>query len=273
MRFPEALLRRLAEVAVPVTEQGTVWISAKMPYDMFEDFQDRTRPAAARVFGGSVRAKYVSPSALGYELPTEGRPEIAFAGRSNVGKSTLLGTLLGDVQLCRRSKRPGCTTTINFFEPGGPAPSYLVDLPGFGFAERPDDQKENWSRAMFDYLAARDRSVLRHAVLLVDARRGLSANAKDLEALQGFSALKVSHHVVLTKTDLVRPPDLANALWDTFHHLAKFRKRSTCLPIVHLVSAKQGHGIQDLRDYIGSFIAEAADLRRKTRRRNNTMAL
>jgi len=223
------------------------------------------RRSVSEVFGGrAVVGRYVAPKTLGYELPTAGWPEIAFAGRSNVGKSTLVGTLLGNARLCRRSKTPGCTTTINFFETGGPVGTYLVDLPGFGYAERADDQQADWKRVMLAYLSARDRSILRHACLLVDARRRLSPI--DLEALAAFSDLQVSHHVVLVKADLAKPPDLAATLVDTFRTLHDLQARSTCLPVVHLVSSKLGWGIPQLQDYLTSFVVDALDTKRDQRR-------
>lgn len=290
IRFPDALLKMLSEVCVPITDEGEAWISASlkgggMHKDLARQAQTRAlrKRAVSEVYGRSKKGRYVAPSALGYELPTAGWPEIAFAGRSNVGeepesfelsmdslvlvgKSTLVGTILGDPKLCRRSKMPGCTTTINFFEAGGMTGCYFVDLPGFGYAKRSVDQQLQWKEAMFGYLSTRDRLILRHACLLVDARHGLSANAKDIDALQALSELNISHHIVLVKADLARPSDIAASLADTFRTLRQYNARSTCLPIVHLVSSKRHFGIQHLRDYLASMIVESADMRRECRR-------
>lgn len=255
-RIPAALVNKMRDVAAPVTPSQSVWMASSADASIGDPH------ATALVFGS--RARYVSPAELNYELPTSGHPEVAFAGRSNVGKSSLIGTLLRDPQLCRRSKRPGCTTSVNFFAPQGHLPSFVVDLPGFGFAERNQKHQEQWSRAMLDYLSARDRSTLRHAVLLVDARRGLTANQKDLEAIDAFSAMRVSHHVVLTKADLVKPPDLASSIYDTFTHLRRVRRDSSCIPVVHVVSAKLNFGIQHLRDFIAAYVADAHAIRRRS---------
>ncbi|KAJ1450177.1 hypothetical protein M885DRAFT_63628 [Pelagophyceae sp. CCMP2097] len=167
---------------------------------------------------------YIPPASFGYELPISGTPEIAFIGRSNVGKSSLIGALIGDRSLVRSSKRPGCTQSINFFSVGTPdaalkvksvrkkgnketktsllkrvagkSPAFLVDMPGYGYASRGPAEQEIWGRASLDYLSSRDRTVLRHVVLVCDARRGINVNKTkgtpdDLAALNALSALQV----------------------------------------------------------------------------------
>ena len=165
-----------------------------------------------RVFGGP--AAFVPPRAFGYELPTSGVPEVAFAGRSNVGKSTLVGALLGDPSLLRRSKTPGCTTSVNFFAVGGRAAArrggargaasdarraaaaklFVVDLPGFGYARRGGERREAFGAAALAYLSSRPGAVLRQVCVLVDARRG-----PDPAVLESFSELRVPRRVELDR--------------------------------------------------------------------------
>lgn len=263
LAIPEILGPKLREVCVPVTEEGTTWLCASLRGSEFHGDMERLTKAGtfrarsvSQVYGRARKGRYVAPKALGYELPTAGWPEIAFVGRSNVGKSTLVGTLLGDPRLCRRSKTPGCTTTVNFFETGGTAGCYFVDLPGFGYADRHEDQQRQWRGASSAYLAGRDRIVLRHACLLVDARYGPTRNAADLEALDAFSSHLISHSIVLVKADLATPTDVAASLVDTFHTLHRGRRHSTTIPVVHVVSSKHDFGLQHLRDYLASLVLD-----------------
>ena len=125
----------------------------------------------------------------GYELPSTRQPELAVAGRSNVGKSTLVGALLGEPSLLRRSRRPGCTTTVNFFAVGGrrkedatkaaqAARAFVVDLPGVGFARRSRAHKAAFGKATLEYLATRERDVLRQVLVLCDAWRAASTGPR-----------------------------------------------------------------------------------------------
>lgn len=244
----------------------TVWVHGLDASALSETVE---RAKAAQVFQG--RCSFVPPSALNYELPTSGVPELAFAGKSNVGKSTLIGTLLGDSSLLRRSKRPGCTRSVNFFavprrgrstsvprksrhrnsgalaaKAAAEARAFVVDLPGFGFAKRSREEQAGFSRATLDYLSARPREILRQALVLVDARRG-----PDEDVLNAFSALKVAHRVILTKADLATPVEIATSLQATLDHLRG--ARASCLmPVVHVISAKTGLGIDDLRAHLAA---------------------
>ena len=158
-------------------------------------------------------------------------------------------------QLCRRSKTPGCTVNVNFFKLSGKKTSYLVDLPGFGYAQRNTEHHQGFSEKTVQYLAGRDRMILRHVILLLDARRALDAG-RDLEALHALHDLAISHHIVLTKADLVNPADLALSIANVFIELDK-RKMATCLPFLHVVSAKKtGFGVPELRDYVASFLEQ-----------------
>ena len=244
----------------------SVWVHGLDPEALAAGAAKR-RADARRIFGG--RATFVAPRALGYELPTSGTPELAFAGKSNVGKSSLIGALVGEPRLLRRSKTPGCTRSVNFFAVGRPAAAaarapkgrrrrggdveaqaaaaarlFVVDLPGFGFAKRSDEEISAFSRATLDYLAARPRHVLRQALVLCDARRGPNE-----EILDAFSELRVAHRVVLTKADLASTVEVATALQATLDRLRR-PKRSSLMPVVHVVSSKTGFGIEDLRAHL-----------------------
>ena len=259
LRLPGRVYSKLCELCVPLSDSGAVWMPTKMRRaepEMYDFIASRLVDGKKRgtdAFFGQGRPRYVAPVELGYELPKRGSPEIAFAGRSNVGKSSLLGALMESPGLCRRSKRPGCTATVNFFELRGLKQSYLVDLPGFGYAQRGKDEQQSFSDATVGYLAQRDRMILRHIVLLVDARRGLQAD-RDREAIQALYDLRISHHIVLTKADLIKPPDLAVAIAAVFRELNRLKILSTCHPLVHVCSAKTGFGVPELRDYIASFL-------------------
>lgn len=265
LEIPDKLMSMLKHVCVPLVPDGTVWLGADyVGTQMYSHMLDKLasnairKRSSAEVYGRRMKGRYVSPSALDYELPTSGVPELVFTGRSNIGKSTLLGTLLGDLKLCRRSKTPGCTTTVNFFETGGPSGGYFVDLPGFGYAYQQKKLQEDWKQRMLDYLENRDRLVLRHASLLVDARR--PGHLKDAEATFAFSQLGISHGFVLVKADLAKPHEIAHTLYETFRLIQHtFRKGSTCLPIVHVVSSKRNFGIDRLRDHLGELIFDTHD--------------
>src|SRR5690606_16644430 len=136
-------------------------------------------------------------------LPPEGPPEIAFAGRSNVGKSSLINALVGRKGLARTSNTPGRTQELNYFVPDGFSgaaddlpPMALVDMPGYGYARAPKAQVEQWTRLVFDYL--KGRVTLKRVYLLIDARHGIKTNDEDVMGLLDKAA--VSYQVVLTKT-------------------------------------------------------------------------
>ena len=140
-------------------------------------------------------AEFVKSAILPDQFPRDGRPEIAFAGRSNVGKSTLFNALLNKKNLAKTSKRPGKTQMINFFDVNGTV--YFVDLPGYGFAKVSKDLREEWGRAITDYLAT--RNTLRIVAHLIDIRHKPSEN--DHELLNLLEEAKVPTVLVATKVD------------------------------------------------------------------------
>lgn len=171
-------------------------------------------------------------------LPPDELPEIAFAGRSNVGKSSLVNALTGRKTLARTSNTPGRTQQINFFNLGGRL--MLVDLPGFGYARASKKDVNTWSELVRDYL--RGRVGLRRVCLLVDSRRGPTRN--DQETMDILDKAAVSYQVVLTKSDKVKAEALAKCIDDVGKAL---KSRAAALPEIVSTSARKGRGIPELR--------------------------
>jgi GTP-binding protein len=180
-------------------------------------------------------------------LPPEGPPEVAFAGRSNVGKSSLINALVGQSGLARTSNTPGRTQELNFFVPDGHSgnagdlpPIAIVDMPGYGFAKAPKEQVDAWTRLVFDYL--RGRASLKRVFVLVDSRHGLKEN--DLQTLTLLDKAAVSYQIVLTKADKIKPPAVVKLVAETAE---KIRKRPAAFPAIIVTSSEKGEGIDDLR--------------------------
>ena len=153
---------------------------------------------ARKLFAGPIEFLKSAPE-LQF-LPDPDVPEIAFAGRSNVGKSSLLNALTNRKGLARTSNTPGRTQELNFFDVGTPLQIRLVDMPGYGFAEAPKDLVRRWRYLVNDYL--RGRTVLKRALVLIDARHGLKD--VDREVMRMLDDAAVSYHIVLTKADKVK---------------------------------------------------------------------
>ena len=180
-------------------------------------------------------------------LPPDDRPEIAFAGRSNVGKSSLINALVGQLGLARASNTPGRTQELNFFT----LPDrrlYLVDMPGYGYAEAPKDKVKAWNRVLRGYLAGR-RTLLR-VFVLIDARHGVKA--ADADILDLLDQTAVSYQGVLTKTDKISRTALEAVTASTIAELAK---RPAAYPGLIATSAEKGAGVDELRATIANLLA------------------
>ncbi len=202
-----------------------------------DDGPDLTE-AARKLFAGRVEFLKSAPS-LQY-LPEATVPEVAFAGRSNVGKSSLLNALTGRKSIARASVTPGRTQELNFFEVGDPAVLRLVDMPGYGFAKAPKSVVKEWQRVVRDYL--RGRAVLKRTLVLIDARHGPKDVDREMMAMLDEAA--VGYRLVLTKADKIKSSELAAALLAT---QTEARKHSAAFPVIHVTSAEKGMGIPELR--------------------------
>jgi len=171
-------------------------------------------------------------------LPPDDLPEVAFAGRSNVGKSSLINAVTGRTHLARASTAPGRTREINFFVCDEQL--RLVDLPGYGFAKVSRGEKNKFQNLGRAYL--RGRPNLKRAYLLIDSRHGLKD--VDLEAMEAFDLAAVSYQIVLTKTDKLNARDVAQVTAET---LRKIQKRPAAFPRVVATSSEKGTGIPELR--------------------------
>jgi GTP-binding protein len=179
------------------------------------------------------------------QLPEPLGPEIAFAGRSNVGKSSLVNALTGQKALARASNQPGRTKQLNFFNLGDRLT--LVDMPGYGYAQAAKEVKRDWQGLMFDYL--RGRPDLRRVVLLLDAR--IEVKASDEAAMKLLNRAAVTFHLVLTKADGVKPPILERKM-AAVRALAK--KHPAAYPHVIATSSETGMGIDLLRAQLASLL-------------------
>lgn len=194
--------------------------------------------AARRLFAGRVEFLKSAPS-LKF-LPDPDVPEIAFAGRSNVGKSSLLNALTGRKAIARTSVTPGRTQELNFFEVGEPTRLRLVDMPGYGYAKAPLKVVEAWRRLIRDFL--RGRVVLKRTLVLIDSRHGVKD--VDREMLKMLDESAVGYRLVLTKADKIKASELDAVLAAT---QAEARLHPAAYPVVHVTSSEKGMGIAELR--------------------------
>lgn len=200
--------------------------------------RDDTAERARKLFAGPIDFLKSAPG-LQF-LPDATVPEVAFAGRSNVGKSSLLNALTSRKALARTSNTPGRTQELNFFDVGKPLQMRLVDMPGYGFADAPKDLVRKWRHLVNDFL--RGRGVLKRALVLVDSRHGLKDVDREVMAMLDSAA--ISYHLVLTKADKVKAAALADTLEATRTEAAR---HPAAHPLLFATSSETGLGIAELR--------------------------
>ncbi len=201
-------------------------------------FSEELVEQARKLFAGPVTFLKSAP-ALKF-LPDPIVPEVAVAGRSNVGKSSLLNALTNRNGLARTSNTPGRTQELNFFDVGTPPTLRLVDMPGYGFAKAPKDMVKQWRFLVNDFL--RGRQALKRALVLIDSRHGIKE--VDREILEMLDRAAVSYRIVLTKADKVKATELADVIARTE---IEARKRAAAHPDILATSSEGGIGIAELR--------------------------
>ncbi|NVK59923.1 MAG: YihA family ribosome biogenesis GTP-binding protein [Rhodobacteraceae bacterium] len=211
----------------------------QLPFPLAEEPDDAARESARKLFAGEV--DFLKGVVAMDGLPPDDRTEVCFAGRSNVGKSSLINALTGRKALARASNTPGRTQEINFFTLG--EERYLVDLPGYGFANAPVAVVEKWQRLLKQYLSG--RASLRRAFVLIDSRHGVKAVDEEIMTLLDRSA--VTFQAVLTKSDKIRDKEREKVLDQVREKLSK---HPAAYPELVLTSSEKGDGIATLRAII-----------------------
>ncbi len=214
-----------------------------LPFPLVETPDDATLDAGTKLFRGEI--EFLKGVVAMGGLPPADRMEICFAGRSNVGKSSLINALTGRKALARTSNTPGRTQEINFFTLSDS--HYLVDLPGYGFAKAPVKVVETWQKLLRAYLTG--RPTLRRAFVLIDSRHGIKA--PDEEIMTELDRAAVTFQVILTKTDKIRAEELDKILTQVRTGLAK---HPAAYPELMVTSSAKGDGIATLRAVIAGMV-------------------
>jgi GTP-binding protein len=213
----------------------------QLSFPLADQPDDFTAERGRKLFAG--QSEFVKGVVAMSGLPPADRMEVCFAGRSNVGKSTLINALTGTRALARASNTPGRTQEINFFTQGDT--HYLVDLPGYGYANAPLPVVERWQRLLKQYLSG--RQTLRRAFVLIDARHGVKPVDDEIMSLLDSAA--VTFQCVLTKSDKVKGKDRTGVLGQVRGALAK---HPAAFPEIVLTSSEKGDGITTLRSIIAT---------------------
>jgi len=210
-----------------------------LPFPVADAPDQITSEIGRKLFAGP--ADFVKGVVAMSGLPPADRAEVCFAGRSNVGKSSLINALTGRKSLARASNTPGRTQEINFFDLGGQ--SYLVDLPGYGYANAPLDKVQKWQALLKQYLSGRAK--LRRAFVLIDSRHGIKAVDEEIMSLLDSAA--VTFQCVLTKADKLKSKELDKVLAQVREKLSK---HPAAFPELIVTSSEKGDGIATLRAVI-----------------------
>lgn len=213
-----------------------------LPFPIAEIRDDAEAELGRKLFSGPVN--FLKGVVAMDGLPEADRVEVCFAGRSNVGKSSLINAITNRKGLARASNTPGRTQEINFFELGDKR--YLVDLPGYGFANAPVAVVEKWQRLLKSYLSGRPN--LRRAFVLIDSRHGIKPVDEGIMQLMNRSAL--TFQVILTKIDKIKQPEQDKVLLQVRTKLAK---HPAAFPELIITSSEKGEGIATLRAVIANF--------------------
>ncbi len=200
--------------------------------------QEELAEEARRLFSGRVEFLLSAPQ-LKF-IPDPDYPEVAFCGRSNVGKSSLLNALTGRKAIARTSVTPGRTQELNFFEVGEPTQFRLVDMPGYGFAKAPVKVVEKWRSLVRTFL--RGRVPLKRTLVLIDSRHGIKD--VDREMMKMLDEAAVGYRLVLTKADKVKVAELERVAEQV---RTEARKHPAAHPVLHVTSSEKGMGIAELR--------------------------
>ncbi|MEP3847660.1 MAG: ribosome biogenesis GTP-binding protein YihA/YsxC [Paracoccaceae bacterium] len=214
-----------------------------LSFPQAEEPDDITRERGRMLFAGETT--FLKGVVAMSGLPPADRIEVCFAGRSNVGKSTLINALTGRKALARASNTPGRTQEVNYFEAGDN--HYLVDLPGYGFANAPLPVVQKWQALLKQYLGG--RVSLRRAFVLVDSRHGIKPVDDEIMTLLDKAA--VTFQCVLTKADKIKPSEMEKTLAQVRTGLSK---HPAAFPEIVLTSSEQGDGIATLRSIIATLV-------------------
>ena len=207
-----------------------------------EEFSQTELEEARKIFAGPC--DFMLGVAALKQLPDASLPEIAFAGRSNVGKSSLLNALTNRKTLAKTSNTPGRTQQLNYFNLGEKL--YIVDMPGYGYAKVSKEQRDEWTTLIFDYL--RGRPTLRCVFILIDSRHGLKDS--DIMLMEMLDEAAVTYRIILTKTDKTKTAELEKVTNKTLETL---KKHPAAYPAIHATSSVKGRGMAELKAIMNAY--------------------